>query len=63
MEKAVPDPDFYDEEEHDALLISRYPLDATKQWTQGNEKEVLDWNFNKTKRRIYLSRNLKLGKF
>jgi hypothetical protein len=62
--KVAPDSDFYDEdaEKEDALLISRNPIAATKQWIDEMEKEVLDWNFNKTqKRTISLDDELKVG--
>jgi hypothetical protein len=43
------------------LLISRYPLGATKAWIEEKKTEVLDWNFHETKRTIYLSDDLKIG--
>jgi hypothetical protein len=64
--KVAPDSEFYDEdaEKEDALLISRLPIAATKQWIDEMEKEVLDWKFNKTqKRTISLDDELTLGKF
>jgi hypothetical protein len=44
------------------LQISRYPLASTKKWIEENEKEVLNWKFStQNGRRIYLSRELKVG--
>jgi hypothetical protein len=36
------------------LLFSRYPMEASKKWVKDNEKEILNWNFDKMKRKIYL---------
>jgi hypothetical protein len=33
-------------------LISRYPLNASKQWIEANEKEALDWDFDDQNRRF-----------
>jgi hypothetical protein len=35
-------------------LISRYPLNAGKEWIGANEREALDWDFDEQNRKIYL---------
>jgi hypothetical protein len=35
-------------------LISRYPLEADKQWIEANEREALDWDFKEQNGRIEL---------
>jgi hypothetical protein len=37
----------------DAILISRYPMEAQDEWVQANEQEVLDFDFNSQDRRIF----------
>jgi hypothetical protein len=37
------------------VLISRYPLKATKQWIEANETEALLWKWDEEKRQIYMS--------
>jgi hypothetical protein len=64
LAKAAPDQDYFNEDGvEDALLISRHPIAATKQWIDEMEKEVLDWKFNKQKRTIYLYDELTVGQF
>jgi hypothetical protein len=36
-------------------LISRYPLNAGKQWIEANEQETLDWDFDEQNRKICLN--------
>jgi hypothetical protein len=36
------------------VLISRYSLDAGKQWIEANEQEVMDWDFDTQNDRIYV---------
>jgi WD40 repeat protein len=43
------------------LLISRHPMDVTNAWIAQNQKEVLDWNFDKVGRQIRLNRILVIG--
>jgi hypothetical protein len=43
------------------LLISRHPMDVTNEWIAQNQKELLDWNFDKVGRQIRLNRSLGIG--
>jgi hypothetical protein len=38
-------------------LISRYPLNARKNWIAANEKEMLDWDFDEQNRKIHVDVN------
>jgi hypothetical protein len=38
-------------------LISRYPLNARKNWIAANEKEVLDWDFDEQNKKIQVDVN------
>jgi hypothetical protein len=41
------------------VLISRYPLDATQEWIDKNERELLEWQT----RKLTLSRRIELDGF
>jgi hypothetical protein len=41
-------------EKYKMVLISRYPLNAGKKWITDNEKEAVEWNFDKQNGRIIL---------
>jgi hypothetical protein len=41
------------------VLISRYPLTASKRWIEANEREAIDWNFDKQNGRICLLNQFK----
>jgi hypothetical protein len=43
------------------LLISRHSMDVTNAWIAQNQKELLDWNFDKMGRQIRLNRSLGIG--
>jgi hypothetical protein len=33
------------------VQISRYPMDATKEWIEANEKEIEEWKFDEQSRK------------
>jgi hypothetical protein len=37
------------------LLISRYPLNAAKNWIEANENEISEWHTSKLNRKIYMA--------
>jgi hypothetical protein len=43
------------------LLISRYPLNATKSWIEANEKEISEWNRWELNRKIIIDDELTIA--
>jgi hypothetical protein len=43
------------------LLISRYPLKASKNWIEANENEITQWNGETLDRKITLQDGLTIG--
>jgi hypothetical protein len=46
---------YYPARNEEMALISRYPLGAGKRWIEANEREALDWDFNRQNDRICLT--------
>jgi hypothetical protein len=42
-------------------LISRYPLNAGKEWVEANEREALDWDYEEENRTICLDYPIKIA--
>jgi hypothetical protein len=40
-------------------LISRYPSNSENKWIEANEKEAMEWNFDKQCRKINLQNPIK----
>jgi hypothetical protein len=40
------------------VLISRYSIAANQEWIGANEKEIMEWDFDKQNRQIRFERNL-----
>jgi hypothetical protein len=40
-------------------LISRYPLNADKEWVEANEQEALHWDFDEQNRKIHVDNPIK----
>jgi hypothetical protein len=40
------------------VLISRYPMGASKEWVAANEQEIIEWKFDDQNRRIRFERSL-----
>jgi hypothetical protein len=53
--KKVESPKFEsDVYEQEMALISRYPMEADRQWVEANEREAMEWNFDEQNGRICL---------
>jgi ABC-type proline/glycine betaine transport system substrate-binding protein len=57
--KTIRPPPMYRYMHNNVVQILRYPMDATKEWIEANEKEIKEWKFDKeTSRCIRFERSL-----
>jgi hypothetical protein len=48
-------------DEERMLMIWRYPLKATKNWIEANEKEITEWDSQKLDRKIIMENDLRIA--
>jgi hypothetical protein len=55
VESAQFDSDYWEQK---MALVSRYPVGAAKQWIETNEREAMEWDFDKQNGQIHLGMQL-----